>query len=212
MGVFRYNVIAPLLENGLMWPRKRQRARDSDWRTHHAGGKKWTISERTLRNWLARHRTATQGLKNQRMKISRMKAWPKSLGAAKAAERMRSAAFRHSPAFEDEGVDVSRIAGNDAESAFESGWATKRKDFADRGAFHTLPKSISISCGRRIAVTELAAGPLGLKADRQTNAYSFIDDCSRFCVHGQFTGPSSGDLLDCFKKALLARGKPGHIQ
>jgi putative transposase len=89
--------------------------------------------------------------------------------------------------------------------------ATKRKDFADRGAFqHFVKEHIN-----QLWQTDCSDGlwlpdPMGLKAVRQTTLITFIDDCSRFCVHGQFFWTAQlVDLLDCFKQALTARGKPG---
>ncbi|MGH9624783.1 MAG: DDE-type integrase/transposase/recombinase, partial [Bryobacteraceae bacterium] len=89
--------------------------------------------------------------------------------------------------------------------------ATKRKDFADRGAFQHFAKEHI----NQLWQTDCTDGvwlpdPLGLKTVRQTTLITFIDDCSRFCVHGQFYWTEQlVDLLDCFKKALLSRGKPG---
>ncbi len=96
--LFRYNVIAPLLENGLDVAEKAAARKEILTGVHITPeGKKWTISERTLRNWLARHRTSQlKGLKNQRHEnIGAMKAvkrfWSKLKGCGSECGR---AAFR----------------------------------------------------------------------------------------------------------------------
>lgn len=214
--LFRYNVIAPLLANGLDGAEKSAKRKEILAEVHITpDGKSWTISERTLRNWLARHRRGQlKGLKNQRHEnIGAMKALEEEiLGQAKGLrERMRS---RSIPDIllhlKMKGVDVSRISATTLNRHLNRVGATKRKDFADRGAYQHFNKEHI----NQLWQTDCTDGlwlpdPLGLKVVRQTTLITFIDDCSRFCVYGQFYWTEQLlDLLDCFKKALLARGKP----
>ena len=217
--LFRYNVIAPLLENGLDGAEKAAKRKEILAEVHITPeGKKWTISQRTLRNWLARHRTSElKGLTNQRHEnLGAMKAVNEQvLEQAKGLrERMRTRSILdillH---LKMSGVDVSRISTTTLNRHLNRVGATKRKDFADRGAFqHFVKEHIN-----QLWQTDCSDGlwlpdPLGLKKDRQTTLITFIEDCSRFCVHGQFYWTEQlVDLLDCFKKALVARGKPGTI-
>jgi putative transposase len=215
--LFRYNVIAPLLEPGLDGAEKAAKRKEILAAVHITpDGKRWTISERTLRQWLSRHRTSQlKGLENQRHEnLGLMKALDEQvLEEAKGLrERMRT---RSVPDIllhlKMRGVDVSRISTTTLNRHLNRVGATKRKDFADRGAYqHFVKEHIN-----QLWQTDCTDGlwlpdPLGKKAVRQTTLITFIDDCSRFCVHGQFFWTAQlVDLLYCFKTALLARGKPG---
>ena len=215
--LFRYNVIAPLLESGLDGAEKATKRKEILAGVHITpDGKKWTISERTLRDWLTRHRRGQlNGLKNQRHEdLGAMRALDEQvLEQAKGLrERMRT---RSIPDIllhlKMRGMDVSRISSTTLNRHLHRVGATKRKDFADRGAFQHFAKEHI----NQLWQTDCSDGlwlpdPLGLKVVRQTTLITFIDDCSRFCIHGQFFWKAQlVDLLDCFKKALLARGRPG---
>lgn len=217
--LFRYNVIAPLLENGLDGAEKAAKRQEVLAEVHITpDGKRWTISERTLRNWLARHRTGQlTGLKNQRREnLGVMKTLEEAvLEQAKGLrERMRTRSIADILVhLRMKGVDVSRISTTTLNRHLNRVGATKRKDFAERGAYQHFAKEHI----NQLWQTDCSDGlwlpdPLGLKVVRQTTLITFIDDCSRFCVHGQFYWTEQlVDLLDCFKKALLSRGKPGTI-
>jgi transposase InsO family protein len=215
--LFRHNVIAPLLETGSDGAEKAAKRKEILAGVHITpDGKKWTISERTLRNWLARHRSSQlKGLKNQRHEnLGVMTALDEQvLEQAKGLrERMRT---RSIPDIllhlKMRGVDVSGISTTTLNRHLNRVGATKRKDFADRGAFQHFAKEHI----NQLWQTDCSDGlwlpdPMGLKEVRQTTLITFIDDCSRFCVHGQFFWTAQlVDLLYCFKAALLARGKPG---
>lgn len=215
--LFRYNVIAPLLESGLDGAEKaakRKEILEAVYITPE--GKRWTISERTLRHWLARHKTnQLKGLENQRHEnLGSMKVLDEQVleQAKELRERMRT---RSIPDIllhlKMKGVDISRISTTTLNRHLNRVGATKRKDFADRGAYQHFAKEHI----NQLWQTDCTDGlwlpdPVGLKADRQTTLITFIDDCSRFCVHGQFYWTAQlVDLLDCFKQALVSRGKPG---
>ncbi len=215
--LFRYNVIAPLLESGLDEAEKAAKRKEILATIQTTpDGKKWTISERTLRNWLCRHkRGLLKGLENQRHENpGAMKALDEHvLEAAKGLrERMRT---RSIPDIllhlKMRGVDVSRISRTTLNRHLNWVGATKRKDFADRGAFQHFAKEHI----NQLWQTDCTDGlwlpdPLGLKEVRKTTLITFIDDCSRFCVYGQFFWTAQlVDLLECFRGALLSRGKPG---
>jgi transposase InsO family protein len=215
--LFRYNVIAPLLESGLDEAEKAAKRKEILATIQTTpDGKKWTISERTLRNWLCRHkRGLLKGLENQRHENpGAMKALDEHvLEAAKGLrERMRT---RSIPDIllhlKMRGVDVSRISRTTLNRHLNRVGATKRKDFADRGAFQHFAKEHI----NQLWQTDCTDGlwlpdPLGLKEVRKTTLITFIDDCSRFCVYGQFFWTAQlVDLLECFRGALLSRGKPG---
>jgi hypothetical protein len=205
--LFRYNVIAPLLENGLDGAEKAAKRKEILETVHSTpDGKKWIISERTLRNWLARHRTSQlNGLKNQRHEnLGVMKAMDEQvLEQAKGLrERMRTRSIADILVhLKMRGVDVSCVSATTLNRHLNRVGATKRKDFAERGAFqHFVKEHINqlwqTDCSDGIWLPD----PLGLKAERQTTLITFIDDCSRFCVHGQFYWTEQlVDLLDCFK-------------
>ena len=215
--LFRFNVIAPLLESGLDGAEKarvRKQILSEVYTT--PDGKKWTISERTLRKWLARHgQGQLQGLLNRRHETqAEMKALDgKVLEQARALrERMRTRSIQDILVhLKMKGIDVSRISATTLNRHLNRIGATKEKNYSERGGYQHFSKEHI----NQLWQTDCSDGvwlpdPLGLKEVRQTTLITFIDDCSRFCVHGQFYWSEQlVDLLDCFKKALLARGKPG---
>jgi transposase InsO family protein len=215
--LFRYSVIAPLLESSLDGAEKAAKRNEILNQVHTTpDGKKWTVSERTLRNWLERYKEGQLGaLENRRhSRHGTMKALDESLlsQASELRKRMRS---RSIPDIllhlRMRGVDVSRISSTTLNRHLNRVGTTKRKDFADRGAYQHFAKEHI----NQLWQTDCTDGiwlpdPLGLKGDRKTTLITFIDDCSRLCLHGEFFWTEQlVDLLHCFKKALAARGKPG---
>lgn len=215
--LFRYNVIAPLLEDGLDGAEKAARRRDILTEVHTTpDGKKWTISERTLRHWLARHKTSQlKGLENRRHENhGAMKALDEEvLEQAKGLrERMRTRSIPDILVhLKMRGKDVSKISATTLNRHLNRIGATKEKNYKERGSYQHFAKEHI----NQLWQTDCCDGlwlpdPMGLKEVRQTTLITFIDDCSRFCVYGQFYWTEKlVDLLDCFKKALSGRGKPG---
>ena len=214
--LFRFNVIAPLVESGLDGAEKAQIRKDILSEIYTTpDGKKWRISERTLRKWVARYKQGQlEALHNRRHdRRGEMKAIDESVlaTAKELRERMRSRSIQDILVhLKMKGIDVSRVSATTLNRHLNRVGATKGKNFSDRGAYQHFAKEHinqvwQSDCSDGIWLPD----PTGLKESRQTTLITFIDDCSRFCVHGQFYWTERlVDLLDCFKKALIARGKP----
>lgn len=215
--LFRHNVIAPLLESGLDSAEKALIRKNILAEVHTTpDGKKWTISERTLRNWLARHKNGQlNNLQNRRREtLGTMKSLDEKVlkQAKNLRERMRTRSIQDILVhLKMKGEDVSRISATTLNRHLNRVGATKDKNYTERGSYQHFAKEHI----NQLWQTDCSDGlwlpdPLGLKTVRQTTLITFIDDCSRFCLHGEFYWTEQLiDLLDCFKKALLARGKPG---
>lgn len=213
--LFRFNVIAPLLERGLDGAEKAMVRKEILSEVYTTpDGKKWRISERTLRKWVARHKQSQlKGLENRRHATKgEMKVLDETVleQAKELRERMRSRSIQDILVhLKMKGMDVSGISATTLNRHLNRVGATKEKNHSDRGAFqHFCKEHIN-----QLWQTDCTDGlwlpdPLGLKEVRQTTLITFIDDCSRFCVHGEFYWTEQlVDLLDCFKKALVSRGK-----
>ena len=214
---FRFDVIAPLLDDkldGAEKARLRQEILANTFTT--PDGKKWRIAERTLRNWLNRYRKGQlDQLENRHNKTrGQMKALNEDvLETAKGLrERMRTRSIQdilmHLKFTSD--IDVSKISPSTLNRHLNRIGATKDKNYSETGAFQHFQKEHinqiwQSDCSDGLYLPD----PLGLKQDRQTTLITCIDDASRFCTHGQFYWSEQlVDLLDCFRTALTARGRP----
>ena len=214
---FRFEVIAPLLGEGLDGAERAQLRQEILAKTFTTpDGKNWRISERTLRNWHNRYRRGKLSeLENRRHNThGQMKALDETV-LEKAKElrgRMRTRSIQdilmHLKYTSD--VDVSKIAPSTLNRHLNRIGATKGKNYSERGNFQHFQKEHinqvwQSDCSDGIYLPD----PLGLKVERQTTLITCIDDASRFCVYGKFYWSEQlVDLLDCFKAALEARGKP----
>lgn len=217
---FRFEVIEPLLDENLDGAEKALLRQEILVRTYTTpDGRSWRISERTLRNWLRRYQVGQLSeLQNRRSKtLGEMKALDvKVLDAAKGLrERMRSRSIQdilmHLKITSN--IDVSKIAASTLNRHLKRIGATKDKTYSERGIFQPFQKEHinqvwQSDCSDGIWLPD----PTGLKELRQTTLITCIDDASRFCVHGQFYWTEQlVDLLDCFRTALMSRGKPQRL-
>jgi len=217
---FRFEVIAPLLDETLDGAEKARIRSDILARMYTSpDGKRWRLAERTLRHWLRRYRQGQlRELENRRNKTrGQMKALDESvLVAAKGLrERMRSRSIQDILMHLKftSGVDISTISPSTLNRHLKRIGATKDKSYSERGSFQLFQKEhINQTWQSDCTDGILVPDPLGLKELRQTTLITFIDDASRFCVHGEFYWTQClVDLLDCFRTALTARGKPSEI-
>jgi transposase InsO family protein len=215
---FRFEVIAPLLDDkldGAEKARLRQEVLAKIYTT--PDGKAWRIAGRTLRNWLNRYRRGQlEELANRPSKTrGQMKALDEIvLDEAKGLrERMRTRSIQdilmHLKFTSS--IDISKISASTLNRHLNRVGATKSKNYSERGTFqHFQKEHINQTWQSDCSDGLYLPDPLGLKEVRQTTLITCIDDASRFCVHGQFYWTEQLlDLLDCFKTALTARGKPG---
>jgi putative transposase len=213
---FRFEVIGELLDPNLDRA-ERARIRKKVLATTYIrpDGKTWRIAERTLADWLQRYeREQLAGLGNRMDKRKgEMKALdPKVLEQAKTlrlALPSRSIADIRSHLKYVANLDVSKISASTLNRHLNRVGATKDKNYSEKGIFTPFQKEHI----NQLWQSDFTHGiylpdPTGLKEVRRTTLITCIDDASRFCVHGQFYfSESLNDLLDCFRTALLSRGK-----
>ncbi len=217
---FRFSVIGPLV-CGQYTRSEQEIIRRGILSKHHRApnGQDWQVSERTLRKWIAAHRQqGLAGLLDKRRKTRGVYRAidNKVLKAAielRKEENSRSIKqiLHHLSLRED--IDVSRVSKSTLNDYLNRAGVKKEKPYADQGAFQRWQKrNINAlwqsDCSDGIWLPD----PDGLKKVRQTSLISFIDDASRFCVGGEFYWTEQlPNLLDCFSKAVIARGRPTKI-
>jgi putative transposase len=217
---FRFEVIAPLLDSKLDGAEK-ARIRQAILREvcTTPDGKKRRISERTLRNWLNRFRTGQlKELENRGNKMrGQMKALDEDVleAAKELRERMRTRSIQDicTHLKYSLNIDVAKISASTLNRHLNRVGATKEKNHSDKGAHQHYQKEHINQLWQSDCCDGLyLPDPLGLKEVRQTTLITFIDDCSRFCVHGAFYfSEQLVDLLDCMRTALAGRGCPSKI-
>jgi transposase InsO family protein len=214
---FRFDVIAPLLDHRLDGAEKARLRQEILAKTYTTpDDKRWQISERTLRSWLNRYRKGQVGeLENRRSRTrGQMKALDKNVleAAKELRERMRTRSIQdilmHLKFTSN--IDVSKISASTLNRHLNRIGAVKGKNYSEIGIFQHFQKEHINQVWQSDCTDGLyLPDPSGLKEERQTTLITCIDDASRFCVHGQFYWSEQlVDLLDCFKTALTARGRP----
>jgi transposase InsO family protein len=178
-------------------------------------GETWRIAERTLNSWLARYtEEGLAGLEHRRHKrLGEMRALDEKVleDAKELRERMRSRSIediRMHLKYVNK-ADISKVSASTLNRHLNRIGASKDKNYSEKGSFQPFRKEHinqlwQSDCSDGIWLPD----PTGLKELRQTTLITFIDDASRYCVHGQFYYTEQlVDLLDCMRTALLSRGK-----
>ena len=217
---FRFEVIAELLDKNLDRAEKQRIREEILARVYTTpGGKVCRMAGRTLTSWLTRYaRGGLPGLENRHHKcLGQMRALDEDV-LNKAKELRKNL---HSRSIEDirmhlkhvSAVDISKVAASTLNRHLNRIGARKQKDYSDRGYFQHFQKEHinqlwQSDCSDGVPLPD----PTGLKKLRTPQLITFIDDASRYCLHGEFYWSAQlVDLLDCFKKALLSRGKGGCV-
>lgn len=212
---FRFRVIAPLV-CGEYTPQELSIIRRGILSKAHEtpDGEMWQVSERTLRQWVANHKSAGLGglHDGKRKKGEQFTAIdPHALEIAKMLrEELRSRSvkqiLRHMAV--SFGIDVSKISRTTLNKYLNQLGARKEKDYSDQGAYQPFQKSkINMvwqsDCSDGIWLPD----PTGQRQVKKTVLITFIDDASRLCTHGEFFWQAQlPELFDCFRKAVTKRG------
>lgn len=213
---FRFEVIGELLDKNLDRAERSRIRKEILSRVFiRPDGKSWRIAERTLTEWLQRYERG--GLAELANRVDRRKGEMKALDPKilEQAKTLRVALPTRS--IEDirshlkyvSNVDISKIAPATLNRHLNRIGAVKDKDYSEKGAFQHFQKEHINQLWQSDCTDGLyLPDPNGLKEVRQTTLITCIDDASRFCVHGQFYfGEKLTDLLNCFRTALISRGK-----
>ena len=111
------------------------------------------------------------------------------------------------------GFDVSEVAPSTLNFHLNRLGATKEKHAAEKGTFQPFQKEHAnelwqADCSGGIYLPD----PFNRGQYKQTHLISFIDDATRLVVHAEFYWDEQlPSLFDCFRKALLTRGKAGQL-
>jgi putative transposase len=214
---FRFEVIAELLDKNLDRAERARLRQAILSRTYtRPDGTSWKIARRTLNSWLSRYEKGQlKGLENRQDKrLGQMKALDEEL--LTKAQTLRLA--MPSRSIEDirlhlkyvKKVDISKVSASTLNRHLNRIGAVKDKNYSERGSFQNFQKAHI----NQLWQSDLTDGiylpdPTGMKEVRQTTLITYIDDASRFCVHGQFYWREDLEsLLNCYRTAILGRGRP----
>lgn len=216
---FRFSVIAPLVI----------RRHDSDsLRSTRAGilasthltpeGEEKSISERTLRAWVARYKQyGFDGLKRMSQPTrGQHHAIPDDI-LDKAEELRREKSTRSVRTIlsllKAQSIDISGISKSTLNFHLNRRGAPRDKHASEIGTFQRFQKEHANDLWQ----ADTSGGiwlpdPHNRKTVRQTRFISFIDDATRVVTWAQFYWSEQvPSLFDCLRKALLSRGKPGAL-
>jgi hypothetical protein len=213
---FRFSVIAPLVCRKLTEEERRALRREILNQTFlDPDGHERRVASRTLNEWVARHRKAGfDALYDCRRKtLGESRAIPDNI--LDRAEQLRREEETRSVKMilrllDAEGYDVSQISKSTLNVHLNQRGAGKARLTGDKGAYQRWEQKWA----NKLWQADTSAGvwlpdPQNPKAIKQTRLISFIDDATRVCTHAQFYWDERlPSLVDCFRKALLKRGKP----
>lgn len=175
----------------------------------------WKVPQRTLNSWLQRHREGGfDALEDSsRATFGTNRAIPEEI-LVKAVELRREISSRSVKTIlsllSSQGYDVSCISRSTLNNQLNRRGANKEQLSKSAGAFQRWEQKFA----NRLWQGDTSAGlwlpdPANPKKLKQTRLISFIDDASRVVTHAEFYWDERlPSLIDCFRKALLKRGKP----
>ncbi len=213
---FRFSVIAPLVCRKLTEEQRRVVRREILSQTFLTpDGHEKKIAKRTLTEWLARHRQAGFDglLDSRRTTLGGNRAIAKEL--LDRAEQLRREEETRSiktilSLLRAEGHDVADVSKTTLNVHLNQRGASKARLSGVRGSFQRWEQKRA----NMLWQADTSAGvwlpdPTNPKKLKQTRLITFIDDATRVCTHGEFYWDEKlPSLIDCFRKAILKRGKP----
>lgn len=217
---FRFSVIAPLVcrkfENN---EQKKLLRREILQQTYvQPDGTLKRIPRRTLQQWLWQHKKfGFDGLLDSR-RSTRGSSRAINEHILERAEQLR----RQEPArsirtilsiLESENFDVQKISKSTLNNQLNLRGASKQKLASEKGAFQRWEQKYANALWQAdTSVGVRLPDPGNPTKTKGTKLILFIDDATRICTHAQFYWDEKlPNLVDCFRKALLKRGKPARI-
>jgi len=216
---FRFGVIAPLICRRLDNAERQELRREILNQVFiEPGGKTKRVGERTLRSWISKYNTyGFDGL----VRVAR-----KDIGMCRAiAPEVLNQAYllrRELPTRSITGIlahhraggtDISKIDKKTLNRYLNNKGAPKEKVGRERGIFQRWQKERANDlwqCDSSGGVW--LPNPANPQKYKQTRLLSFIDDATRVMPHAEFYWDEQlPSLVDCFRKALLKRGKPRRL-
>jgi transposase InsO family protein len=216
---FRFAVIAPLVCRRLdeaEWQELRREVLSQVYVT--PDGDERRFSERTIREWIARYRL--HGLPGLRRMVRKDRGVLKALSVEVAGEAYRlreelrtrsiSGILAH---LRVKSIDADKISKTTLNRYLNNVGLEREKIKAEKGTFQRWQKEHANDlCQADTSGGVWIPDPRNPKVLKQTRLVSFIDDATRVCTHAEFYWDEQlPSLLDCFRKALLKRGKPRRL-
>jgi putative transposase len=223
--LFRLEVIAPLVSwhgSKQELALERKRVLERVYKTPAA--LEWRISERTLRAWLNRYKQKgfTGLFDNDRGTYGKCRAISEAvLQEAIALRKFESSLsipqmlelLKHSEVLEDKIDAVEKLSPSTLNRHLNKRGARKNMAKEEIGTFQRWQqKFVNILWMSDTTDGIWIPDPANPKRLKKTYLISFIDDASRVIPHAQFYFDTQlPSLLDCFRKALLKRGRPERL-
>ena len=213
---FRFGVIAPLVCRRLDDAQVRQLKKEILAQTFVTPDQKEKrVAERTLREWLARYRLyGFDGLVRLRRRDEGVRKAISNEIVSQAYHLRKELPTRSIKGIlahlRAQNIDVSNIAKNTLNRYLNVLGAGKEKVQGEKGVFQRWQKEHANDLWQADTSSGIwLPNPLNPKEHKQTRLISFIDDATRVLPHAEFYWDEQlPSLIDCFRKALLKRGKP----
>ncbi len=217
---FRFSVIAPFVCRRLDTEEQRRALRKEILEQTYVtpDGHQKQIHKRTFQQWLWLHKKyGFEGLlDSQRSTRGRCRAIQSEI--LDRAELLR----RQEPArsiktvlsiLKAEGFDVTSVSKTTLNTHLNLRGASKQRLASEKGAFQRWEQKYANALWQADTSVGLwLPDPANPKKIKRTKLISFIDDASRVCTHAEFYWDEKlPNLVDCFRKALLKRGKPERL-
>jgi len=216
---YRFEVIAPLVCRRLDEEERREVKRAILSRRYLTpDGDERFVADRTVRSWQARYKKyGFDGLKRMTPPTKgRFHAIPEEIIEKAVELRLElptRSVKRVLTLLKAQSIDISGISKSTLNYHLNLRGATKEKYASEKGTFQLFQKDHANDLWQADSSGGLwLPDPLNRARAKQTRFISFIDDATRVVTWAQFYFDEQlPSLIDCFRKALLARGKPGAV-
>jgi putative transposase len=216
---FRFAVIAPLVARRMDEAQRRETKRQILQTAFTTPvGKQILVADRTLRTWLARYQLyGFDGLLRMKSRaVGSCEAIPEEILNAAVALRkeLRSRSVKGIlSVLRAQGLDVSKVARSTLNFHLNRLGASKEKLASEKGTFQLFQKDHAndlwqADCSGGLYLPD----PCNPGQQKQVHLISMIDDATRVVTHAAFYFDEQvPSLMDCFRRALLKRGKVHHV-
>ena len=217
MALFRFGVIAPLV-SGPLEPGAAREIRSAilDRAFEHADGQVKRVPKRTLNHWLAHYRNAGfQGL------VDGTRADAGTCRAISAPVLLRAEQLRQEiptrsvrtiiSILQKEGFkDAGALVGTTLSRHLKAKGLTRERLTQGAGDYQRFVKETANALWQADTAHGIwLPDPYNPRKVKRTKLIIFVDDASRLVPHAQFYFDEQlPSLVDCFRKALLKRGRP----
>lgn len=219
LALFRFGVIAPLVQAGVEAGKRSLLRREIllseyEW----PNGRRKPVEETTLRRWVRRYREGGFAglIDSKRADSGTSRAI--AAGVLLEAEKLRRELPTRSVAtiislLASAGHDTKALADTTLGRHLNRRGASKARLAHGAGDYQRFAKDTANALWQAdVAHGIWLPDPYNPKKVKRTKLILFVDDASRLCPHAQFYWDEQlPSLIDCFRKALMKRGKPSQL-